>query len=204
MIKRGSRLIWVPERYFSECHRRSRLYGKCCSGPNHDAFITIQFDDVSCFNEALFFSTFSYQGNTIVLNILKSNVWFPFIWFKWRSRSPSTTVIKVQMFDNKHRRILLSFIGVSLFLASSISRFPKHGEFFSSAQGESGDRRRDEGASPSRPDHRRCFVYIATTTFLSTWGTDFCFDALVLGSVLILASGHISSCKVCLKNKLCL
>lgn len=62
----------------------------------------------------------------------------------------------------------------------------------------------DEGASRARPDHRRRFVYIATTAILSTRRTDFCFDALVLGSVLIPASGHISSCKVCWKNRLCL
>ncbi|MPC37280.1 hypothetical protein E2C01_030754 [Portunus trituberculatus] len=55
----------------------------------------------------------------------------------------------------------------------------------------------DERPSQTRPDHRRRYVYIATTAILSTRETDFCFDALVLGSVLILASGHISSCKPC-------
>lgn len=97
------------------------------------------------------------------------------------------------------------FLPVSLFLCLSISRFPKHGAFFCgafrAARVTGGG---DEGASRARPDHRQRFVYIATTAILSTRRTDFCFDALVLGSVLIPASGHISSCKVCWKNRLCL
>lgn len=111
----------------------------------------------------------------------------------------------VTKYKTKNKKITLVIVRCYSFL-SSISRFPKHGVFFVwHFQGA----RRWQGrliycVFPTRP---------TSLPTLFTWSlqpspvpiaTDFCFDALALGYVLILASGHMSGCKACCRNRLCL